>query len=191
MTCAGELEIRRKLFAMGNQQGQCTVCITGRRVAFVFSQRYPAYTVYTPYCVAICDLSGCAVFSDVTSQEARLKKKTYWTQNVCFEFLYNFCLKYFSFYEEMNEIWSKMHIGSWIKIDRLDVTCFIISLFNAQHVSGVNTSILRNLRLICWVISSVVLLWFDVCWCYGVVWLGWCGILMEAEASPIKRTLGS
>ena len=34
----------------------------------------------------------------------------------------------------------------------------------------------------CWVISWVVLLWFDVCWCYVVVWLGWCGIHMQAEA---------
>jgi len=34
----------------------------------------------------------------------------------------------------------------------------------------------------CEFISCVVLLWFDVCWCYGVVWLGWCGILMQAEA---------
>ena len=39
-----------------------------------------------------------------------------------------------------------------------------------------------NLRLICCVISWVVLLWFDVCWCYGVVRLGWCGILMQVEA---------
>ena len=30
--------------------------------------------------------------------------------------------------------------------------------------------------------NLVVLLWFDVCWCYFVVWLGWCGILMQAEA---------
>ena len=30
--------------------------------------------------------------------------------------------------------------------------------------------------------SWVVLLWFDVCWCYVVVWLGWCGIRMQAEA---------
>ena len=29
-----------------------------------------------------------------------------------------------------------------------DVTCFIISLFKAQHVSNVSTSILRRLRLI-------------------------------------------
>ena len=57
----------------------------------------------------------------------------------------------------------------------------IISLFNAQHVSNVSTSIFRSLRLICWVISWVVLLWYDECWCYGVVRLGWCGILMQAK----------
>jgi hypothetical protein len=27
-----------------------------------------------------------------------------------------------------------------------------------------------------------ILLWFDVCWRYGVVRLGWCGTLMQAEA---------
>jgi len=62
-------------------------------------------------------------------------------------------------------------INIWIKRNQLDVTYCIISLFNAQHVSDVNTSILRSLRLICWVISWVVLLWFDVCWYYVVVWL--------------------
>jgi hypothetical protein len=36
-----------------------------------------------------------------------------------------------------------------IKRDQLDATCFFISLFNAQHVSDVNKSILRSLRLIC------------------------------------------
>ena len=35
----------------------------------------------------------------------------------------------------------------------------------------------------CGFISCVVLLWFDVCWCYGVGRLGWSGILMQAEAS--------
>ena len=34
----------------------------------------------------------------------------------------------------------------------------------------------------CGFISCVVLLWFDVCWSYGVVRLDWCGILMQAEA---------
>ena len=80
------------------------------------------------------------------------------------------------------------HLDSWIKRDQLDVTCFIISLFNVQHVSDVNTSIFRNLRLICWVISWDVLLWFDVCWCYIVVWLGWCVIRMQAEALQHQHT---
>ena len=40
------------------------------------------------------------------------------------------------------------HLVSWIKIDQLDATYFIISLFTAQHVSNVSTSIFRSLRLI-------------------------------------------
>jgi len=36
--------------------------------------------------------------------------------------------------------WTVHHLDSWIKRDQLDVTCFIISLFNAQHVSDVLTS---------------------------------------------------
>ena len=79
-----------------------------------------------------------------------------------------------------------IYIYSRIKRDQLDNTCFIISLFNAQHISDVNTSILRSLWLICWVISWVVLLWFDMCWCYVVVWLWWCGICMQAEALMVS-----
>ena len=47
-------------------------------------------------------------------------------------------------------------MNSWVKRDQLDATCFIITLFSAQHVSDVNTSILRSLRLIRWVTSWVV-----------------------------------
>ena len=65
---------------------------------------------------------------------------------------------------------------------------FLISLFNAQHVSDVNTAILRSLRLMCWDISWVVLLWYDACWCYVVVWLGWCGIRMQASACNTDTT---
>jgi len=78
--------------------------------------------------------------------------------------------------------WTVHHLDSWVKRDQLDVTLFIISLYNAQHVSDVNTSILRSLRLICRVVSWVTLIWFDVCWCYVMVWLWWCGIRMQAEA---------
>jgi len=95
---------------------------------------------------------------------------------------------YISVYYNMKVITNRNYTQShtifngWIKRDKLDVTCSFISLFNAQHVSDVNTSILGSLRLICWVISWVVLLWYDVCWCYVVVCLGWCGIRMKAEA---------
>jgi len=48
------------------------------------------------------------------------------------------------------------HLDSWVKRDQLEATCFIITLFSAQHVSDVNTSILRSLQLIRWVTSWVV-----------------------------------
>jgi len=71
------------------------------------------------------------------------------------------------------------HLDSWIKIDQPDVTCFIISLFTAHHVSNVSTSIFRSLRLIvdlflvlyCSVSIEVLALaslfsgeWFETCW---------------------------
>jgi len=95
-------------------------------------------------------------------------KKRYWTKNLSYVY------------------WTVHHLDSWIKRHQRDVTYLIISLFNAQHISDVNTSILRGLRLICWVISWVVLLWYDVCWCYVLVWLGWCGIRMQAEALVLQ-----
>ena len=48
-------------------------------------------------------------------------------------------------------------LSGWVKRDQLDVTCFIISLFNAQHVSDVNTSILRSLRLMCYFMGCIAL----------------------------------
>ena len=65
--------------------------------------------------------------------------------------------------------------SSWIKIDQLDITYFIISLFTAHHVSDVSTSIFRILRLI------VDL--FHVLYCSGsmrvgvTVWFGWGGVV--------------
>ena len=84
--------------------------------------------------------------------------------------------------DESYVYWTVHHLDGSITRDQLDITYIIISLCTAEHVSDVNTSILRSLRLICWVLSWVVLLWFDACWCYVVVWLGWCGIRMQAEA---------
>ena len=52
-----------------------------------------------------------------------------------------------------------------------------LALLFAQRVSNASTFIFRSLRL-----YVVILLWFDVCWRYCVVRLGWCGILIQAEA---------
>ena len=41
-------------------------------------------------------LPGCTIFFHIISSVARFKKNIYWTQNDCFDFLYNFCLKQFS-----------------------------------------------------------------------------------------------
>ena len=60
--------------------------------------------------------------------------------------------------------WTVHHLDSWIKIDQLDVTCFIISLFTAQHVLNVTTSIFRSL----WLIVDL----FHVLYCTGSMWVG-------------------
>ena len=47
----------------------------------------------------------------------------------------------------------------------------LVLFFAAQHVSNASTFIFRSLRL-----CVGILLWFDVCWRYGVLRLGWCGV---------------
>jgi len=67
------------------------------------------------------------------------------------------------------------HLDSCIKIDQLDVTCFIISLFTAQHVSNVSTSIFRSLRF---TVDLFHVLYFSGSMCVGVtVWFGWGGVV--------------
>ena len=67
------------------------------------------------------------------------------------------------------------HFDSWIKLDQLDVTCFIISLFTAQHVLNVSTSIFRSLQLI---VHLFYVLYCSGSMCVGVtVWFGWGGVV--------------
>ena len=50
--------------------------------------------------IVICCLSGYTLFFSVLSHKRHdfRKRQLYWTQNVCFAFLYNFCLKLFFFF---------------------------------------------------------------------------------------------
>ena len=59
---------------------------------------------------------------------------------------------------------------NWIMIAQLDVTCFIISPFNAQHVSNVSTSIFRSLWF---TVDLFHVLYCSGSMCVGVmVWFG-------------------
>ena len=53
--------------------------------------------------------------------------------------------------EESYVYWIVHHLESWIKRDQLDVTCFIISLFNVQHVLDINTS------ETCWALNNEII----------------------------------
>ena len=65
--------------------------------------------------------------------------------------------------------------NSRIKIDQLDVTCYFISLFNAQHVTNVSKSIFRSLRLI---VDLYHVLYCSGSMCVGVtVCFGWGGVV--------------
>ena len=57
------------------------------------------------------------------------------------------------------------HLDSWIKIDQLHVTRFIISQFTGLHVSNVSTSISRSLRLS---VDLFHVLYFSSSMCVGV-----------------------
>ena len=43
----------------------------------------------------------------------------------------------------------------------------------AQHVSDINISIIRSLRLFCWITTLVAFFWLNMCWSFGVVGLEW------------------
>ena len=72
--------------------------------------------------------------------------------------------------------WTVHHCDSWRIRDQLDGTSYYVlfHFFYAQHVSDINTSIIRSLRLFYWITTLVVCSCFDVCWSFGVAGLGWC-----------------
>ena len=85
-------------------------------------------------------------------------------------------------FELLGAAWTKykhlrcdVYYECWIKIDQLDVTRFIISLFTAQHVSNVSTSIFRSLRL---TVDLFHVVYCSGSMCVGVtVWFGWGGVV--------------
>ena len=78
--------------------------------------------------------------------------------------------------------WTVHRLDSWIKIDQLDVICFIISIFIDQHVSNVSTSNFRSLRII---VDFFHVLYCSGSMCIGVtVWFGWGGVVSLCRLQP-------
>ena len=80
------------------------------------SLSYPAWNALD----AILSSVGCPALQYFSTPYHKrhdfLKKKKVTEHKMCvFYFLYNFCLKHFSFWEELSEIWSKMYIGHHVK----------------------------------------------------------------------------
>jgi len=80
--------------------------------------------------------------------------------------------------EDGQYVWSKhvVEIKKRTVESKRPTWCHLLFLFHftcAQHVSDINISIIRSLRLFCWITTLVVCSWFDVCSSFGVVVLGW------------------
>jgi len=83
-----------------------------------------------------------------------------------------------------------MVMNEFIVENKRPAWCHLIFLFHflcAQHVSDINISIIRSLRLFCCITTLVVCSWFDVCWCFGVDGLAWCPCC-RLKLQPATRT---
>ena len=65
----------------------------------VCSLRYPACNAHTSYFHLACP-ALLQYFSTISHKRRDFRKKSYWTQNVYFDFLYNFCLKKWARYDQ-------------------------------------------------------------------------------------------
>jgi len=71
----------------------------------VCSLSYSTCKVHAPCILSyVAGLSGFTLFFHVSHQQHVLREKKYWTQSVCFYFLYILSLKYFLFYKKSSEL---------------------------------------------------------------------------------------
>ena len=71
--------------------------------------------------------------------------------------------------------------------DQLDVTCYFISLLMCSTFSDINISIIRSLRLFCWIITLVVLFLVRCVLEFRCSWVGVVSVL-QAEACNTDTT---
>ena len=76
----------------------------------------------------------------------------------------------------------------WRIKDQLDVTCILFHFLCAQHVSYTNISIIRSLRLCCWITTLVVIFLVR---CVLEIRCGWVEVVPVLLASSLQHTLNS
>ena len=113
-----QLQVARSMWNVTTEARSWNRCSNGKAVSITYSDcvfvaRVIQHSKRMRH-VVISGLSGSTTFFHIISQTARYphpspKKVT--VHKMCFHFLYNFCRKHFSFWEELSKIWLKMHIG--------------------------------------------------------------------------------
>jgi len=96
----------------------------------------------------------------------------------------------FMFKWALNQLSSVWFVQTWLGVENKKTNLMSLAvLFHflcSQHVSDVNISIIRSLRLFCWITTLVVCSWFDVCFgVVGLAWWQWCFSLQHGyHANP-------
>jgi len=79
----------------------CNHCCSGKEISSTYSQCVSVALGIQHAMrirrIGICDLTLSTIFFHMISQTVRFSKISYWTQNVCLDFLHNVCRKHFSF----------------------------------------------------------------------------------------------
>jgi hypothetical protein len=103
------------MYNVNNETRSCNIRCIGKAITIIYSEclfeALGNHNAKRMRKIVISALSGSTLFFHLISYTVRFSKKSYWTQNVFFDFLYNFYLKHFLFWDEMSEIWSLMYIG--------------------------------------------------------------------------------
>ena len=67
------------------------------------------------YYIIICSVCGCTIFFRCLIKGTIFGKKVTEREIQCYDFLYNVCLKYYSFGEELSEILSQNYLGLHVR----------------------------------------------------------------------------
>jgi hypothetical protein len=59
--------------------------------------------------IVVCGLSGSTIFFQKKKKGKFFRRKSYWTQNVCFDFLYNFVLNISHYKKQWARYCIKVH----------------------------------------------------------------------------------